>query len=183
MLGVLILLLMIATAFVGYSLVWGQMSFWVTTVITNLFSAFDMLIPGLGTRLVQWIWGGFAVGGPTLTRLYSLHYRFPFVIVGVVVLHDQWAPVIFLAIFVSDGYVVPTYSKPSSATVTVWVHPCHSRTSLAPGFKLRPGSGATRPSVRNIFARVFSLRRVDLLSHHFGSPRADSRLLGSADHD
>ena len=58
----LILLLMIATAFMGYSLVWGQMSFWAVTVITNLFSSLDAVIPGLGTTLVQWIWGGFAVG-------------------------------------------------------------------------------------------------------------------------
>jgi ubiquinol-cytochrome c reductase cytochrome b subunit len=89
-LGVLILLLMIATAFMGYSLVWGQMSFWAVTVITNLFSSLDSVIPGLGTKLVQWIWGGFSVGGPTLNRLYSLHYLFPFVIAGVVVLH-VWA--------------------------------------------------------------------------------------------
>ena len=89
-LGVLILLLMIATAFMGYSLVWGQMSFWAVTVITNLFSSLDSLIPGLGTTLVEWIWGGFAVGGPTLNRLYSLHYLLPFVIAGVVILHI-WA--------------------------------------------------------------------------------------------
>ena len=81
---------MIATAFMGYSLVWGQMSFWAVTVITNLFSSLDLVIPGLGTQLVQWIWGGFSVGGPTLTRLYSLHYLFPFIIAGVVVLHI-WA--------------------------------------------------------------------------------------------
>ena len=89
-LGVLILLLMIATAFMGYSLVWGQMSFWAVTVITNLFSSLDSLIPGLGTMLVEWIWGGFAVGAPTLNRLYSLHYLLPFVIAGVVILHI-WA--------------------------------------------------------------------------------------------
>src|SRR5919106_3551512 len=89
-LGVLILMLMIATAFMGYSLPWGQMSFWAVTVITNLFSSLDALIPGLGTTLVQWIWGGFSVGEPTLNRLYSLHYLLPFVIVGVVVLHI-WA--------------------------------------------------------------------------------------------
>ncbi|HEY8276372.1 MAG TPA: cytochrome b N-terminal domain-containing protein [Methyloceanibacter sp.] len=89
-LGVLILLLMVATAFMGYSLVWGQMSFWAVTVITNLFSSLDSVIPGLGTKLVEWIWGGFAVGGPTLNRLYALHYLFPFVIAGVVILHI-WA--------------------------------------------------------------------------------------------
>ena len=89
-LGVVILLLMIATAFMGYSLVWGQMSFWAVTVITNLFSSLDSLIPGLGTTLVEWIWGGFSVGGPTLNRLYALHYLFPFVIAGIVILHI-WA--------------------------------------------------------------------------------------------
>ncbi|MFD0986661.1 cytochrome b [Methyloligella solikamskensis] len=90
MLGVLILLLMIATAFMGYSLPWGQMSFWAVTVITNLFSSIDMVVPGLGTSLVQWIWGGYSVGGPTLTRLFALHYLLPFVIAGVVMLHI-WA--------------------------------------------------------------------------------------------
>jgi len=66
------------------------MSFWAITVITNLFSSLDAVVPGIGTRLVEWIWAGFAVGGPTLTRLYSLHYSFPFLIAGVVVLHI-WA--------------------------------------------------------------------------------------------
>jgi len=89
-LGVLILLLMIATAFMGYSLVWGQMSFWAVTVITNLFSSLNAVIPGLGTTLVQWIWGGFSVGGPTLNRLFALHYLLPFIIAGVVILH-VWA--------------------------------------------------------------------------------------------
>ncbi len=88
--GVLIFLAMIATAFMGYSLVWGQMSFWAVTVITNLFSSFDSLIPGLGTTLVQWIWGGFAVNDATLNRLFSLHYLLPFVIAGLVGLHI-WA--------------------------------------------------------------------------------------------
>src|SRR5499427_8455130 len=89
-LGVLMLLLMIATAFMGYSLPWGQMSFWAVTVITNLFSSIDSIVPGLGTRIVQWLWGGFSVSGTTLTRFYSLHYLLPFAIVGVVILHI-WA--------------------------------------------------------------------------------------------
>ena len=89
-LGVIIFMLMIATAFMGYSLPWGQMSFWAVTVITNLFGSFDALIPGLGTAIVEWVWGGFAVGNPTLNRLFSLHYLFPFMIVGVVLLHI-WA--------------------------------------------------------------------------------------------
>jgi ubiquinol-cytochrome c reductase cytochrome b/c1 subunit len=85
-LGVILFLLMVATGFMGYVLPWGQMSFWAATVITNLFSA----IPGVGDPIVTWLWGGFAVGNPTLNRFYSLHYLLPFVIVGVVVLHI-WA--------------------------------------------------------------------------------------------
>jgi quinol-cytochrome oxidoreductase complex cytochrome b subunit len=83
MLGVVILLLMMATAFMGYVLPWGQMSFWGATVITNLFSAF----PIVGDSIVTWLWGGFSVDQPTLNRFYSLHYLLPFAIVGVVLLH------------------------------------------------------------------------------------------------
>jgi len=82
-LGVVILLLMMATAFMGYVLPWGQMSFWGATVITNLFSA----IPLIGNDIVTWLWGGFAVDQPTLNRFFSLHYLLPFVIVAVVMLH------------------------------------------------------------------------------------------------
>ena len=85
-LGVILLLLMIMTGFMGYVLPWGQMSFWAATVITNLFSA----IPGVGETIVTWLWGGYGVGNPTLNRFYSLHYLLPFVIAGVVVLH-VWA--------------------------------------------------------------------------------------------
>jgi quinol-cytochrome oxidoreductase complex cytochrome b subunit len=85
-LGVILFLLMVATGFMGYVLPWGQMSFWAATVITNLFSA----LPGVGDPIVTWLWGGFAVGNPTLNRFYSLHYLLPFVIAGVVVLH-VWA--------------------------------------------------------------------------------------------
>jgi ubiquinol-cytochrome c reductase cytochrome b subunit len=85
-LGVIIFLLMMATAFMGYVLPWGQMSFWGATVITNLFSA----IPLVGEAIVTWLWGGFAVGDPTLNRFFSLHYLLPFMIAGVVVLH-VWA--------------------------------------------------------------------------------------------
>ncbi|MDC0158185.1 cytochrome b N-terminal domain-containing protein [Rhodospirillaceae bacterium] len=83
MLGVVILILMMATAFMGYVLPWGQMSFWGATVITNLFSA----IPLVGESIVTLLWGGFSVDNPTLNRFYALHYLLPFVIVGVVVLH------------------------------------------------------------------------------------------------
>ena len=85
-LGVLIYLLMMATAFFGYVLPWGQMSFWGATVITNLFGA----IPLVGESLRTWLWGDFAVGDPTLNRFFSLHYLFPFLIAGVVILH-VWA--------------------------------------------------------------------------------------------
>ena len=83
MLGVVILLLMMATAFMGYVLPWGQMSFWGATVITNLFSA----IPVVGESIVTWLWGGFAVDNPTLNRFFALHYLLPFIIVAVVALH------------------------------------------------------------------------------------------------
>ncbi|MFO1035995.1 MAG: cytochrome b/b6 [Geminicoccaceae bacterium] len=83
MLGVVIMLLMMATAFMGYVLPWGQMSFWGATVITNLFSA----IPIVGESIVTWLWGGFSVDNPTLNRFFSLHYLLPFIIVAVVFLH------------------------------------------------------------------------------------------------
>lgn len=83
MMGVVILLLMMATAFMGYVLPWGQMSFWGATVITNLFSA----VPLVGDSIVQLLWGGFSVDNPTLNRFFALHYLFPFLIVGVVILH------------------------------------------------------------------------------------------------
>jgi quinol-cytochrome oxidoreductase complex cytochrome b subunit len=83
MLGVVILLLMMATAFMGYVLPWGQMSFWGATVITSLFSA----LPGIGQWIVTLLWGGFSVDNPTLNRFFSLHYLLPFVLCAVVALH------------------------------------------------------------------------------------------------
>ncbi|WP_353213382.1 cytochrome b/b6, partial [Rhodovarius sp.] len=83
MLGVTIFLLMMATAFMGYVLPWGQMSLWGAVVITNLFSAF----PVVGDFIVTLLWGGFSVDNPTLTRFFALHYLMPFMIVGVVFLH------------------------------------------------------------------------------------------------
>ncbi len=85
-LGVIILLLMMATAFMGYVLPWGQMSFWGATVITNLFS----VIPVVGDTIVTFLWGGYSVGNPTLNRFFSLHYLLPFMLFGVVILH-VWA--------------------------------------------------------------------------------------------
>ncbi len=84
--GILIFLAMMATAFMGYVLPWGQMSFWGATVITNLFSA----LPIIGEPIVTFLWGGFGVDNPTLNRFFSLHYLLPFVIVGLVVFHI-WA--------------------------------------------------------------------------------------------
>nr|WPM97862.1 cytochrome b [Argyropelecus hemigymnus] len=81
--GVVLFLLTMMTAFVGYVLPWGQMSFWGATVITNLLSA----APYMGETLVQWIWGGFSVDNATLTRFFAFHFLFPFVIVGVTALH------------------------------------------------------------------------------------------------
>ena len=82
-LGVIILILMMATAFMGYVLVWGQMSFWAATVITNFFTAF----PIIGDKIVTLLWGGFSVDNATLNRFFSLHYLLPFLISGVVVVH------------------------------------------------------------------------------------------------
>ncbi|WP_119389516.1 cytochrome b [Taklimakanibacter lacteus] len=84
--GVLIYLVMMATAFMGYVLPWGQMSFWGAKVITNLFSA----IPFVGEAVTTWLWGGYAVDNPTLNRFFSLHYLLPFVLAGLVGLHI-WA--------------------------------------------------------------------------------------------
>ena len=86
----LIFIAMMATAFMGYSLVWGQMSLWAVTVITNFFQSFDSIIPGWGTALVEWIRGDFSVSNVSLNRLYSLHYLVPFVLAALVGLHI-WA--------------------------------------------------------------------------------------------
>ncbi len=86
MLGVLILFIMMPTAFLGYVLVWGQQSFWAATVITSMVSA----VPFVGEPLVQWLWGGFAVDNPTLNRFFALHYLLPMIIVGIAFVH-LWA--------------------------------------------------------------------------------------------
>lgn len=84
--GVMILFAMMATAFLGYVLPWGQLSFWAATVITNLFSA----LPLVGDPIVQWLWGGFSVDNPTLNRFLAFHYLMPFVLIGLVFVH-LWA--------------------------------------------------------------------------------------------
>ncbi|MDX2028645.1 MAG: cytochrome b/b6 [Alphaproteobacteria bacterium] len=114
MLGVATFLLMMATAFMGYVLPWGQMSFWGATVITNLFSA----IPVIGDDIVIWLWGGFSVDNPTLNRFFALHYLLPFVIVAVVVLHVA-------ALHVS-GSNNPTGVEPKSSKDTVPFHPYYT---------------------------------------------------------
>nr|AFA45896.1 cytochrome b [Cercopithecus albogularis kolbi] len=81
--GIMLLLMTMATAFMGYVLPWGQMSFWGATVITNLLSA----IPYIGTNLVQWIWGGYSIGNPTLSRLFTLHFIMPFIITAFTIVH------------------------------------------------------------------------------------------------
>nr|YP_010538705.1 cytochrome b [Luciola parvula]UYE92316.1 cytochrome b [Luciola parvula] len=83
MIGMILFFMIMATAFLGYVLPWGQMSFWGATVITNLLSA----IPYLGTSIVQWIWGGFAVDNATLTRFFALHFILPFMITALVMIH------------------------------------------------------------------------------------------------
>jgi len=113
-LGVVILLLMMATAFMGYVLPWGQMSFWGATVITNLFSA----IPFVGESIVTWLWGGFAVDNPTLNRFYALHFLLPFVIVGVVGLH-----VVALHVVGSNN---PTGIEPKGPRDTLPFHPYYT---------------------------------------------------------
>lgn len=85
-LGVLIFFIMIMTAFLGYTLPWGQQSFWAATVITNLFSA----IPGIGESVVSWLWGGFSVDQPTLNRFFVLHFLMPFILLALVAIH-VWA--------------------------------------------------------------------------------------------
>ncbi|MEY4721894.1 MAG: hypothetical protein RIQ46_1619, partial [Pseudomonadota bacterium] len=114
MIGVLIYLVMMATAFIGYVLPWGQMSFWGATVITNLFSA----IPLVGETIVTFLWGGYSVSNPTLNRFFSLHYLLPFVILGVVVLHI-WALHI-------PGSSNPTGVEVKTESDTVPFHPYYT---------------------------------------------------------
>nr|QRV62905.1 cytochrome b [Hydroporus sp. NHM-IR526] len=83
LIGVIILFMVMGTAFMGYVLPWGQMSFWGATVITNLLSA----VPYLGTMMVQWVWGGFAVDNATLTRFFTIHFLLPFIIIALVIIH------------------------------------------------------------------------------------------------
>ena len=109
--GVFIYILMMITAFVGYTLPWGQMSYWAATVITNLFSA----IPFVGEGIKTWILGDYTVGNATLNRFFALHYVFPFVILGVVGLHVAAVHV--------HGSNNPTGIDPKSKEDTVKFYP------------------------------------------------------------
>ncbi len=127
-LGVIIFLLMMATAFMGYVLPWGQMSFWGATVITGFFSA----IPVVGEWIQQLLLGGFAVDNPTLNRFFSLHYLLPFMIAGVVILH-VWALHVTgqtnpTGIEVKDIARTPCRSRPMrpSRTRSPWCCSCHA---------------------------------------------------------
>ena len=120
--GIMIYLLMMAAAFMGYVLPWGQMSFWGATVITNIFSA----IPFFGEGIVQWLWGGYSVGNPTLTRFFTLHYLIPFLILGLVVLHI-WA----LHVPGNNNPIGIDIKKPSKDTV-----PFHPYIVIKDGFAL-----------------------------------------------
>lgn len=106
--GVIIFLLMMATAFMGYVLPWGQMSFWGATVITNLFSA----VPFIGSSIVEWLWGGFCVSNATLNRFFSLHYLMPFVIAGLAFVH--------LSLLHKDGSNNPLGSGTNVDTVSFY---------------------------------------------------------------
>ena len=112
--GIIIFLTMMATAFMGYVLPWGQMSFWGATVITNLFSA----IPLVGDAIVTWLWGGYSVDNPTLNRFFALHYLLPFIIVGIVVIH-------VIALHV-PGSSNPSGVEPKTSKDTVPFHPYYT---------------------------------------------------------
>ena len=111
LIGIVIFFLMVATAFLGYTLPWGQMSLWGATVITSLFTA----IPFFGEGIVQWLWGGYAVDDPTINRFYVLHWLLAFVILGIVILH-----VIALHIVGSNN---PSGIEPKDTRDTVTFHP------------------------------------------------------------
>ena len=108
--GVTIFLIMMLTAFIGYVLPWGQMSFWGATVITNFLSA----VPYIGTDIVQWVWGGFSVSNATLNRFFSLHYLFPFLLAGLIIIH--------LVLLHTTGSNSPTGLNPNSDKVPFHIY-------------------------------------------------------------
>lgn len=116
--GIVILILLIAAAFLGYVLPWGQISFWGATVITNIFSA----IPYLGKPLVRWLWGGFSVSQPTLTRFFALHFLVPIILAAIVIVH--------LLILHSTGSSNPTGTNPNLDKINF--HPYFSTKDATP---------------------------------------------------
>lgn len=108
--GISIFLIMMLTAFIGYVLPWGQMSFWGATVITNFVSA----IPYIGNDIVQWIWGGFSVSNATLNRFFSLHYLFPFILAGLIIIH--------LILLHESGSNNPTGLNPNSDKIPFHIY-------------------------------------------------------------
>lgn len=108
--GTTILLIMMLTAFIGYVLPWGQMSFWGATVITNFLSA----VPYIGNDIVQWVWGGFSVSNATLNRFFSLHYLFPFILAGLIIVH--------LVLLHVNGSNSPTGLNPNSDKVPFHIY-------------------------------------------------------------
>ena len=108
--GVVIFLVMMITAFIGYVLPWGQMSFWGATVITNFLSA----IPYIGNDVVQWVWGGFSVSNSTLNRFFSLHYLFPFILIGLIIVH--------LVLLHTTGSNSPTGLNPNSDKIPFHIY-------------------------------------------------------------
>jgi len=130
--GVTILFLVMGTAFLGYVLPWGQMSFWGATVITNFIRA----IPYVGGSVVIWAWGGFAVGGPTLSRFYMLHFLLPFVLAGLAALH--------LVLLHSQGTKRP-----------LGVEPYVDKVSFSPLFAFKDLLGVTMLLFRLVFVCLY----------------------------
>lgn len=110
--GIIIYLILTLTAFLGYVLVWGSMSFWAATVITNFLTA----IPIYGINLVQWVWGGFSVGNPTLNRFLSLHYLLPFILSALVMIH----------LFLLHKFGSNNPNGVSTNVDKIWFHPYYS---------------------------------------------------------
>jgi ubiquinol-cytochrome c reductase cytochrome b/c1 subunit len=149
MIGVIIYLIMMATAFMGYVLPWGQMSFWGAKVITNLFSA----IPFVGPSVTTWLWGGYSVDNPTLNRFFSLHYLLPFVLAGVVGLHI-WALHV-------PGNGNPTGVEVKSGQDTVPFHPYYT---MKDAFAI---------AVFMLFFAFWVFYRPDYLGHAINYAKAD----------
>jgi ubiquinol-cytochrome c reductase cytochrome b subunit len=112
--GIIIFVTMMATAFMGYVLPWGQMSYWGATVITNLFSA----VPGVGESIVTFLWGGYSVDNATLNRFFALHYLLPFILLGLVVIH--------VAALHTHGSGNPTGVEPKTEKDTIPFHPYYT---------------------------------------------------------